>query len=65
MKQLQDDSPMPFGKHKSVHMEKVPAKYLHWLWTNGLESAIETSDVADYIARNIEALRLEYPNGIW
>jgi hypothetical protein len=64
MTQLQDDSPMPFGKHKGIDMKKVPAKYLHWLWTN-LESATETSDVADYIARNIEALRQEYPNGIW
>lgn len=62
---LTDESPMPFGKHKGIPMSKVPVKYLFWLWTNGLESEIETSDVAAYIATNIEALRKEHPDGIW
>lgn len=61
--QLKDDSPMPFGKHKGEKMEDVPARYLFWLWTNGAEN--ENSQVPDYIRRNLEALKKEYPNGIW
>ncbi len=64
MKQeLQDNDPMPFGKYKGDPMEKVPASYLHWLWTNGKSK--ESDPVADYIRRNLSALAQEYKDGIW
>lgn len=61
-----DTSPMPFGKHKGEMMQDVPASYLHWLWTEGeMKHQTKTDAVADYIYRNLNALKQEYPNGIW
>lgn len=53
-RQLNDDSLMPFGKHKGLKLSEVPASYLFYLWTNGLETDY-TSDIADYIRRNWDA----------
>ena len=44
-------------------MQDVPASYLHYLWSNGLSQ--ESSDVANYIRENLNALKQEYTNGIW
>jgi len=33
---LEDGDPMPFGKHKDEPMVDVPARYLVWLWNEGL-----------------------------
>ena len=60
---LTDTSKMPFGKHAGTMMQEVPASYLHYLWTNGMES--DMSPVAIYIRTNLEALKSEYKNGIW
>jgi hypothetical protein len=69
MKQLTDLDEMPFGKYAArftkVPMQDVPASYLHWLWTNGKDQETKTCPVADYIERNLNALKKEYPNGIW
>jgi hypothetical protein len=48
-------------------MEKVPAGYLHYLWTSGIRDGTrqEQLQVADYIDRHLSALKDEYPNGIW
>lgn len=64
MKELQDTDPMPFGKHKGEPMQDVPAHYLHWLWTNG-KQADKQCPVADYIRRNLNALKQENPDAIW
>ena len=64
MKQLDDLDPMPFGKHKEVPMQGVPASYLHHLWTNGKEHD-KQCPVAAYIRRCLPALKEEYKNGIW
>lgn len=64
MTPLTDTDPMPFGKHKGVPMQDVPASYFHYLWTNGMKEDKESA-VADYIRRNLNALRVEYKNGIW
>lgn len=61
---LTDDSPMPFGKHKGIKMQDVPASYLHYLWCNGMKSDHQ-SNVANYIRENIEALKLEDEDKIW
>lgn len=64
MTPLKDLDPMPFGKHKGVPMQDVPARYLHYLWINGKEKDRDCP-VADYIRRNRDALEKEYPDGIW
>jgi uncharacterized protein (DUF3820 family) len=61
---LEDLDPMPYGKYKGVPMQDVPARYLHWLWTNGLKDD-PRSDVGDYIRRSVDALKQDYPDGIW
>ena len=63
-KQLEDLSPMPFGKHKGQPMQEVPASYLHWLFTNGKKED-KNCPVADYIRRNLDALKKEHHDGIW
>ncbi len=64
MQELTDLSPMPFGKFKGKPMQDVPASYLHYLWQNGL-AADKQSNVADYIRRNLTALKKEHPDGVW
>ncbi len=64
MKTLDDTDPMPFGQYAGQRMQDVPAAYFHWLWTNGMREN-KTSPVADYIRRNISALKQEHTDGIW
>jgi len=52
MKALTDQSPMPFGKYKGQKMESVPAKYLLWLWNDG----VQAGPVRDYIESNLSVL---------
>lgn len=61
---LSDTDPMPFGKFRGQPMQDVPASYLFWLWTNG-KSGDRFCPVADYIRRNLAALRMEFKDGIW
>ncbi len=63
MNPLTDTDPMPFGKYNGDPMQDVPASYLHWLWKEIQYD--KTSNVGDYIRRNIDALKQEYSNGIW
>ena len=73
MKQLQDSDKMPSlsrfkdsGAHQGKPMEKVPASYLHFLWTEfNKKDQVDTCPIADYINRNMMALQKEYSNGIW
>lgn len=64
MEHLTDLDKMPWGKHKGVLMQDVPAAYLHYLWTTGKEHDKQCR-VADYIRRNLAALKQEHPDGIW
>lgn len=64
MKELQDTDLMPFGKYTGTPMQDVPAQYLHWLWTNGKKHD-RACPVADYIRRNLSALKQEHKDGIW
>lgn len=61
---LCDSDKMPFGKHKGIPMSDVPASYLHYLWWNGLKDD-KRSDVADYIRRNLNAIKMESRDLIW
>ena len=66
MRILQDDDPMPFGRHEGERMEDVPADYLHHLWTEyDFRNKVKTSPVAEYIDRNFNALKMEHDDGIW
>ena len=65
MIELKDTDKMPFGMHKGKLMQDVPANYLHYLWTSGLKEEARINKVADYIKRNLSALKEEYPDGIW
>lgn len=64
MTQLTDTDPMPFGQHKGKPMQDVPAGYLHWLWTSG-KKLDKQCPVADYIRRNLDALKQEHEDGVW
>lgn len=61
---MEDEDLMPFGLHRGKKMSEVPASYCHYLWTNGMRDD-NFSPVADYIRRNLMALKQEHPNGIW
>lgn len=66
--ELSDTSPMPFGQHRGTPMQDVPASYLHYLFTMGLNnnnSNDSRGQVANYIRKNLDALKQEYPDGIW
>lgn len=63
---LTDTSPMPFGKFAGKPMQDVPVEYMHWLWHGGMrEKSIGESSVADYIRKNLDALKLENKDLIW
>lgn len=62
---LTDTSEMPFGVHKGKPMQEVPANYFHYLWAKEGFKNHKDSPVADYIRRNLDALKQEYPDGIW
>lgn len=62
--ELMDLSPFPFGNtHRGKPMEDVPAKYLLWLWNEGLwelqKELGSRGRVARYIARNLSSLEME------
>lgn len=62
---MNDQSPMPFGKHAGEPMEKVPVSYLHWFWENADEDRDDSGEVLDYIKRQMRALEREAPDRIW
>lgn len=68
-KELTDTDPMPFGQYSRTTpvtmMQDVPARYFHYLWTNGKNKEVKTCPVADYINRNLTALKAEHEDGIW
>lgn len=50
---------MPFGKHKGEPLQDVPARYLLWLWRDGLN---EYSGVKDH---DRLAPKIRLANYIW
>lgn len=63
--ELDDMSPMPFGKFKAKPMTKVPAEWLHWYWTQPGKKEDMVCPVCDYIRRSLRALKKEAPDLIW
>lgn len=47
---------MPFGKHKGIPLQDVPASYLIWLWTQKPLSDIK---LENYIYNSMDALKME------
>ena len=64
MTKLNDDSLMPFGKHKGTKMKDVPADYLLWFFeekSSALSSTLSSQDetVLEYIDDNLEGVEEE------
>lgn len=64
MAKLNDQSPFPFGNHKNRPMEKVPVRYLHWVWEH-CDPSPDVDDVREYITENFNVLKEEDENLIW
>lgn len=62
---LGDTDRMPFGAHKGMPMQDVPAKYLHWIWHNTSPTSETIKAVHKYIEDNIDALRMEDNDLLW
>lgn len=67
---LIDTDPMPFGKHRGEPLQDVPARYLAWLWGDGLHEHSGNGDLtpswlnekrklANYIWNSKSAIELE------
>lgn len=61
---LNDESPMPFGKHKGVKMANVPADYLLWVYEQIKRYApnkmtLAQKDIKTYVEDNLEVLKSE------
>ena len=61
---LKDQDRMPFGKHKGMPMEAVPARYLLWMWDEFLHAKPTAPSspgalVHDYIKENFATLETE------
>lgn len=67
MKHLEDTDNMPIGKEfRDTPMRDVPAWHLRWWWLEkGKRYQVKTCPVADYINRNLSALKAEEPDAIW
>ena len=53
---LRDSDPMPYGKHKGTIMEKVPAKYLLYIYESGSEDLCKPQ-VKQYIESNLDVIK--------
>lgn len=62
MEKYTDKTSMPFGKYKGIPLSDVPASYLHWWYTQTNRSNIP---LKLYIEESLDALKEEYPDGIW
>jgi uncharacterized protein (DUF3820 family) len=57
---LKDTDLMPFGMHKDIPMQDVPASYLMWLYDN--DKLQKGSEVCGYVLENYADLRTEAAN---
>ncbi len=55
---LNDNSPMPYGKHKGKAMANVPDDYLLWLYNNDKC----TYPVRKYVEMNMDAIKTNINN---
>lgn len=58
-----DETPMPFGKHKGVPLEKVPASYLIWCSENVEPTDDVRRALLTYIAENADVIESELEDG--
>ena len=52
---MNDNSPIPFGKHKGTKLANIPAYYLIWLYENNKCFG----ELKAYIKDNLELLQTE------
>lgn len=55
--EVTDSTPMPWGEHKGIPMEKVPPAYLLWLFKQGWIK--DWPDIHAYLVANQAALLAE------
>jgi len=53
MKTMDDNSRMPFGKHRDKTMANVPSDYLLWIYENGKTYGA----LKQYIEDNMDAIK--------
>lgn len=52
-----DETIMPFGKHKGKHLSDVPASYLLWLYEQNKYKPM--TSLQEYIHKNLDVLEKE------
>jgi hypothetical protein len=57
--EFDDETPMPFGKHRGEPLGRVPASYLSWLGENLEGDSPVRLALLAYIAENAAAIELE------
>ena len=50
---MDDNSIMPFGKHKGIPLKDVPDDYLYWLHGAGTSN----NELAEYLEDNIDSIK--------
>lgn len=63
MEKFNDNTPMPFGKHKGEALINVPASYLLWYWEKNGGKLQHNSPLSVYIHENIEVIQRDAKNG--
>lgn len=58
MPEYTDNSPMPFGKYKGDNLGNVPASYLLYLYSQGINEILYP-ELKKYIEENMQALKQE------
>lgn len=56
MTKFDDNTPMPWGKHRGQKMADVPDSYLLWLWTDGQHFKPNNRALFAYIEDNLDAI---------
>jgi uncharacterized protein (DUF3820 family) len=59
MLEFDDETPMPFGKHKGTPLGQVPASYLSWLEAELEPDSPVRGALLHYIHENAAAIEME------
>lgn len=65
MTDFNDDTKMPFGKHKGTKLKDVPASYLLWLYGEMASQKTPQGPLFQYLKVNLRALEEEAREEPW